>query len=84
MGVVDTLMKKSGALPWELWTRQIQGILRLELKRNFLTFRSFFVYLLALTPVLIVSVTFLVDVFHSTLGGGGRVVSLLSSSGPSS
>jgi hypothetical protein len=38
-------------LPWNLWWRQVQGILRLELKRNLFARRALWVYLLALAPV---------------------------------
>lgn len=38
---------------WKLWRRQIGAILQLELKKSFLSRRAWWVYLLALAPVLI-------------------------------
>ena len=37
----------------QLWMRQIGGVLRLELKKNFLSKRGWWIYLLALGPVVI-------------------------------
>ncbi len=42
------------ALPWTLWTRQVLAIARLDLKKNFFTRRGFWIYLLALAPVLVI------------------------------
>lgn len=41
------------ALPWDLWRRQAGGVLRLELKRNLFTRRAWWIYLLALAPMLL-------------------------------
>lgn len=40
--------------PWELWTRQIAAILRMDLRRNFLSRRGIWIYLLAFAPVSII------------------------------
>lgn len=45
--------KRLTALPWSLWQRQIAAILRLELKKSFLSKRAWWIYALALGPVLI-------------------------------
>jgi ABC-type transport system involved in multi-copper enzyme maturation permease subunit len=39
------------AAEWDLWMRQIGGVLRLELKKTFLSKRGSWIYLLALAPV---------------------------------
>lgn len=46
----------AGAVPsgWTLWWRQALCILRTELRKNFITARGFWIYLLALAPVVIV------------------------------
>ena len=38
---------------WDLWKRQLAGILRLELKKSFLSKRAWWIYLLALGPLVI-------------------------------
>ena len=38
---------------WELWRRQIGGILRLELKKSFFARRGLWIYLLALGPLVL-------------------------------
>lgn len=38
---------------WELWRRQIAGILRLELKKSFFAKRGLWIYLLALGPLVL-------------------------------
>ena len=43
-------------LPWSLWRRQIAAIFRLEIKKNFLGKRSLLIYLLALLPLLPLSI----------------------------
>lgn len=40
------------AQPWRLWWSQILAVLRLELKKNFLSRRSWWIYLLVFGPVL--------------------------------
>ena len=46
--------------PWDLWMQQIQGILRLELKKYFLGRRALIVYLLATAPVALLSLGLIV------------------------
>lgn len=43
--------KRLRELPWSLWRRQVAAILRLELKKSFLSKRAWWIYLLALGPV---------------------------------
>jgi ABC-type transport system involved in multi-copper enzyme maturation permease subunit len=49
-----------------VWMRQIAGVLRLELKKTFLSKRGWWIYFLALGPVLLVTIHWLVR------NGGGR------------
>lgn len=42
-------------LDWALWVRQAGAILRLELRKNFFNRRAFILYLLALSPVLLLA-----------------------------
>ena len=39
-------------LPWSLWMRQVRAIFRMEIEKNFLGRRSILIYLLALLPLL--------------------------------
>ena len=55
--------------PWSLWIRQVRAIVRLELKRNFFSRRSFFIYLLALAPVLAMSFKFAIRLDLQEVGG---------------
>jgi hypothetical protein len=47
-------------LPWALWLRQIRAIFRLEIRKNFLGMRSILIYLLALLPIVMLSMLVLV------------------------
>jgi ABC-type transport system involved in multi-copper enzyme maturation permease subunit len=49
------------AMPWMLWRRQVAAILRLELKKSLLSKRAWWIYILALGPVLLTGL-------HSLLG----------------
>ena len=46
---------------WQLWVSQIFGILRLEIKKNFLSKRAIPMYLLAAIPVVIMMILALFD-----------------------
>ena len=46
-------MSEMAKLPWALWRRQIGAVLRLELKKSFLSRRGLWIYLLALGPILL-------------------------------
>lgn len=52
-------VSSSAQLPWGKMMRQVQAIVRLELRKNFLGRRGIFIYLLALSPVLIPLIRFL-------------------------
>ncbi len=41
------------SLPWRLWWTQLRAILRIEWKKNFLSRRSWWIYLAALAPVIL-------------------------------
>ena len=51
----EATMTEKAAQPsrWSLWMRQIRAVLRLELKKNFLSRRAILIYLLALLPVFV-------------------------------
>jgi len=46
-------MNTAQSLPWDLWSRQIASVLRLEVKKSFLSRRALWIYLLACAPVLL-------------------------------
>jgi ABC-type transport system involved in multi-copper enzyme maturation permease subunit len=52
---VNLLPASSAGANWALWLRQIGGILRLEVRKNFLGKRALPVYLLASLPVLLIA-----------------------------
>ena len=60
--VMEKTAKKSH---WTLWRRQVASIFRLEVGKNFTGKRSVLIYLLALTPVLIM--TALVSVHYDDI-----------------
>ena len=47
--------------PWELWTRQIAAILRMDLRKNFLSRRGVWIYLLAFAPVVLITLHAILD-----------------------
>jgi ABC-type transport system involved in multi-copper enzyme maturation permease subunit len=47
--------------PWELWTRQIAAILRMDLRKNFLSRRGIWIYLLAFAPVAVIALHVILD-----------------------
>jgi len=47
--------------PWELWTRQIGSILRMDLRKNFLSMRGVWIYLLAFAPVVLIGLHAIID-----------------------
>jgi ABC-type transport system involved in multi-copper enzyme maturation permease subunit len=51
---VAQVEKSAQALPWSLWLRQVSAILRLEVRKNFLSRRAVLIYLLALLPIMLV------------------------------
>ena len=63
---VPTYQKPSG---WQLWVSQIIGILRLEIKKNFLSKRAIPMYLLAAIPVVIMM---MLAVFDRSMQRGVR------------
>jgi ABC-type transport system involved in multi-copper enzyme maturation permease subunit len=48
------LTVKLCALPWRLWSTQLEAVVRLEIRRHLLTLRGVWVYFLAFAPVLII------------------------------
>jgi ABC-type transport system involved in multi-copper enzyme maturation permease subunit len=55
------LRKNLAEQPWELWTRQIAAILRMDLRKNFLSRRGIWIYLLALAPVVVITLHAILD-----------------------
>lgn len=47
--------------PWELWTRQIAAILRMDLRKNFLSRRGIWIYLLAFAPAALITLHAIID-----------------------
>jgi ABC-type transport system involved in multi-copper enzyme maturation permease subunit len=57
------------ATGWPLWVRQTSAILRTELRKNFITARGFWIYLLALAPAAIVWMHSIVAIMKGTRHG---------------
>jgi len=55
--LVDTLRQQ----PWTLWWIQAKRILRIEVRRNLLTWRAAWIYFLAFVPTAIILIHFLFD-----------------------
>ena len=55
------LRKSFAEQPWELWTRQIGAILRMDLRKNFFSRRGIWIYLLAFAPVVIITLHSIID-----------------------
>src|SRR5262245_43592187 len=55
MSSAGAVTNEGGRAPmdWKLWRRQVLAVCRLELRRNFLAFRSLPIYVLAALPVLL-------------------------------
>lgn len=49
--------------PWDLWLRQLQGILRLELRKNIFSARALPMYLLAGLPIFLLGCVVILPVF---------------------
>jgi len=47
--------------PWELWVRQTAAILRMDLRKNFLSRRGIWIYLLAFAPVAVITLHVIID-----------------------
>ncbi|HET9743953.1 MAG TPA: hypothetical protein VFQ00_14485 [Terriglobales bacterium] len=50
------IRKRVEEQPWELWMRQIATIVRMDVKKNFLSRRGVWIYLLAFAPVVLTGV----------------------------
>jgi len=55
------LRKSFAEQPWELWTRQIAAILRMDLRKNFFSRRGIWIYLLAFAPLVIITLHAIID-----------------------
>lgn len=49
------------AQPWRVWLTQIWTIVRLDIKRNLLSWRSLWIYFLAFAPTVIIALHALID-----------------------
>ena len=58
---MNTMTNALASQPWRLWTSQLGTIVRMELRKNFLTKRGFWIYLLAFAPVPIIALHAVVD-----------------------
>lgn len=56
--------KDLAAMPWDLWRRQVAAILRLELKKNLWTLRAWWIYLLALGPVILTGAHTVIELYR--------------------
>ena len=63
---VAQMRKTLSEQPWELWTRQIATILRMDLRKNFLSRRGIWIYLLAFAPASLILLHALIDRAGST------------------
>ncbi len=54
-GLAIPMRAKAAVYPWALWRAQLLTILRLELKRNFIKLRGFWIYMLAFAPTVIIA-----------------------------
>ncbi len=57
--------------PWDLWKRQVVGILRLELKKNFFSKRAFPLYFLAGMPTLLLAMRAILPLSEREIGSIG-------------
>ena len=55
------LRKTLAEQPWELWIRQVAAILRMDLRKNFLSRRGSWIYLLAFAPVILITLHAIID-----------------------
>jgi ABC-type transport system involved in multi-copper enzyme maturation permease subunit len=56
MTTLSQFRKTMSEQPWELWTRQIGTIIRMDLRKNFLSRRGMWIYLLAFAPAALTGV----------------------------
>lgn len=61
-------VSRGAGLPWDLWRRQVKGILRLELKKSFGGRRGLWLYLLAAAPIAVLMMLYLVP--RNMIGSG--------------
>ena len=62
-----TRVEELKSYPWRLWTRQVATIVRMELRKSLFRWRSVWIYLLALAPVVVIGLHTLLD--HNTRDG---------------
>ena len=59
-------------MPWALWRAQLLAILRLEMKKTFITRRGLWIYFLAFAPVLLFAFHSFVELRHGRAGNLGE------------
>jgi ABC-type transport system involved in multi-copper enzyme maturation permease subunit len=71
MSSLEARLRQLPDLPWGRWTKQVIGVIGLELKRHGFGRRSVFLYLLALAPALILGLRAIVPVPEKVIEGVG-------------
>jgi len=61
MSRLAQLRKSFAEQPWELWTRQVAAILRMDLRKNFFSRRGIWIYLLAFAPFVLITLHAIID-----------------------
>lgn len=64
MNKLQSLRKSFTDAPWQLWASQLPALVRIELRKSLWMRRSIWIYLLALTPAVIIGI-------HAVLDRGG-------------
>ena len=62
-----TAVQQLKQYPWRIWMRQLSTIVRMELRKSLFRWRSAWIYLVALAPVVVIGIHTLVD--HQTRDG---------------
>ena len=62
-----TAVEQLKQYPWRIWMRQLSTIVRMELRKSLFRWRSAWIYLVALAPVVVIGIHTLVD--HQTRDG---------------
>ena len=60
-----TRLEEFKLYPWRLWFRQVATIIRMELRKSLFRWRSVWIYLIALAPVLIIGGHAVFDRHHT-------------------
>jgi ABC-type transport system involved in multi-copper enzyme maturation permease subunit len=69
--------KPDSAQPWKLWLTQIATIVRLDIRRNLLSWRSLWIYFLAFAPTLIIALHALIDRHRHSMSDDTQVLAAI-------